>query len=239
MNRANGVPITIRRSEAFPRISPFLIFMAFIGLQEILGTFCRESSWYSAVYLPHWLYVIRALAAGTALLFFRSSYSELDIRDAAKASQTLLSIGVGIAVFFLWIHMDFSLSILGARPSLDPSLIENPGVQWSFITVRLLGAVAIVPIMEELFWRSWLMRKIISDDFEQAALGEFSWQSFVISNILFGLEHYLVFAGIMAGIAYSLLLYRTKSITQCVIAHATTNLALGIYVLITGQWLFW
>ncbi|MGA7827253.1 MAG: CPBP family glutamic-type intramembrane protease [Geobacteraceae bacterium] len=56
---------------------------------------------------------------------------------------------------------------------------------------------------------------------------------------MFGLEHNLFLAGIMAGIAYNLLLYRTKSLSACILAHGLTNLALGIYVLQTGKWYFW
>jgi CAAX prenyl protease-like protein len=61
----------------------------------------------------------------------------------------------------------------------------------------------------------------------------------LICAVLFGLEHNLILAGIMAGVAYSLLLYWTKSIYQCILAHAVTNLVLGIYVLQTGYWQFW
>ena len=32
---------------------------------------------------------------------------------------------------------------------------------------------------------------------------------------------------------------RTKSIWDCVVAHAVTNLLLGIYVIWTGSWYLW
>ena len=93
--------------------------------------------------------------------------------------------------------------------------------------------------MEEIFWRSFLIRYIISSDFEKIPIGRFTWSSFLISTVLFGLEHNLFLAGMMAGIAYNLLLYRTKSLAHCIFAHAVTNLLLGIYVLATGKWQFW
>jgi CAAX prenyl protease-like protein len=43
----------------------------------------------------------------------------------------------------------------------------------------------------------------------------------------------------MAGVAYALVLYQTKSIAQCILAHAVTNFLLGIYVVQTGKWYFW
>jgi CAAX prenyl protease-like protein len=93
--------------------------------------------------------------------------------------------------------------------------------------------------MEEIFWRSFMLRYVITSDFTSVRIGTFTLTSFLICAVLFGLEHNLLLAGIMAGAVYSLLLYWTKSIFQCVLAHAVTNLALGLYVLQTGHWQFW
>jgi CAAX prenyl protease-like protein len=95
------------------------------------------------------------------------------------------------------------------------------------------------PIMEELFWRSFLARYIISADFIRIEVGRFTPASFFLSALLFGLEHNLWLAGIMAGIGFNLVLYRTRSIAQCILSHAVANLLLGIYVLRSGQWQFW
>jgi hypothetical protein len=43
----------------------------------------------------------------------------------------------------------------------------------------------------------------------------------------------------MAGVLYILILYRSRSLAQCVLAHAITNLALKGYFLLTGKWDFW
>lgn len=104
---------------------------------------------------------------------------------------------------------------------------------------RLFGAVLVVPVMEELFWRSFLIRYIITPDFTSVPVGCFSWPSFLIASVLFGFEHNLVVAGILAGIVYNLLLYCTRSLSSCIMAHSITNLALGVYVVNTGHWYFW
>ena len=109
----------------------------------------------------------------------------------------------------------------------------------AWISIRLFGAVVIVPIMEELFWRSFLLRYLINTEFKQVTLGTFNWFSLVWTVLLFGQEHQRWLAGIGAGILYTLLLYRTKSLSACILAHAITNLALGIYVLLTGHWEYW
>ena len=84
-----------------------------------------------------------------------------------------------------------------------------------------------------------MIRYVINPKFSEIPVGQFTWSSFVIVALLFGLEHNLWLAGIMAGAAYAFILYNTKSITHCIMAHAVTNLALGVYVLHTGQWQFW
>jgi CAAX prenyl protease-like protein len=104
---------------------------------------------------------------------------------------------------------------------------------------RLFGAALVVPVMEELFWRSFLIRYIVNSDFTKVPVGLFSWGSFAITVVLFGLEHHYLIAGMMAGIAYNLLLYRSRSLAHCILAHGVTNLVLGWYVLQTGAWHFW
>jgi hypothetical protein len=107
------------------------------------------------------------------------------------------------------------------------------------VLFRMAGAVLIVPLMEELFWRSFLIRYIIDKNFENVPPGTFTWVSFLLTVVLFGFEHHYILAGMMAGVFYNLLLYRTRSLAQCVLSHAVTNLALGIYVVSTGKWQFW
>ena len=83
------------------------------------------------------------------------------------------------------------------------------------------------------------MRYIINLRFEEVPVGMFMWTSFVISSVLFGLEHNLWLAGIVAGVIYSMVLYKTKDIGTVIFAHGMTNLFPGVYVLTTGNWQFW
>jgi hypothetical protein len=135
--------------------------------------------------------------------------------------------------------MDWDFATFGENKGFDPFLNENTAIRNVLIFFRFFGAALVVPIMEELFWRSFLLRYIINSDFMSVRVGTYTLFSFLVGSGLFGLEHTLVLAGIMAGIAYSLLLYWTKSIYQCVLSHAVTNFVLGIYVLQTGYWQFW
>jgi CAAX prenyl protease-like protein len=135
--------------------------------------------------------------------------------------------------------MDWALPSQGTPQGFNPATIPDTAARNIMIVFRLTGAAMVVPIMEELFWRSFLIRYIIDKEFEAVPVGLFTWPSFLISVVLFGLEHNYIIAGIMAGVAYNTLLYYTKSIAHCILSHAITNFLLGIYVLQTGKWHFW
>jgi CAAX prenyl protease-like protein len=226
-----------RRSVILPRALPFAVFIAFIGVDELAGFLSRYGIVHLDEYFPFVLYPLKALAAAAVLLFFRSDYYEIKLRDLSKLRDSTISVLAGLALFVAWINLDYSLGSQGQ--GFNPTIIKSSHTMWLIISIRLTGAAVIVPIMEELFWRSFLIRYIISKDFERIPIGAFTWGSFLLCSILFGFEHQLIIAGIVAGIVYNLLLYYTKSISQCILSHAVTNLALGIYVLLTAQWRFW
>lgn len=225
--------------SAWFRGSPFALFMAFIGLEQGLRWLVGQGVLHLSERQLLYLYPVKALVVAGLLLVFLRRYRELRLGDLAALKSTAGSVLLGLLVFVLWIHMDWNFATFGESKGFDPFLVAAGGTRTLLIFFRLFGAVLVVPVMEELFWRSFLLRYLVDSDFEQVAIGTFSWGSFVICAILFGLEHNLILAGVMAGVAYNLLLYRTKSIVQCILAHAVTNLALGIYVLQTGHWQFW
>ena len=225
------------RNTMLPRVLPFALFMAFIGVDELAGLLSKHGIFHPGEYFPFFLYPLKALATAGVLLFFWSDYSEIRLRDFTNLRDSAVSVLVGLAVFVAWINLDYSFGAEGK--GFDPSIIENRLAMWLTISIRLAGAAVVVPIMEELFWRSFLIRYIIGKDFDTIPVGTFTLPSFLFCSILFGLEHQLIIAGILAGIVYNLLLYYTKSIAQCILSHAVTNLSLGVYVLFSGQWRFW
>jgi CAAX prenyl protease-like protein len=135
--------------------------------------------------------------------------------------------------------MDWTLGSQSAPAGFNPDIFGSDDTKWLMITVRVMGAVIIVPIMEELFWRSFLLRYLIDSDFTKVAIGRFSLFSFLAVSILFGLEHHYVFAGIMAGVVFNGIYYYTRSIAHCIVSHAVANLCLALYVLGTDKWNFW
>ncbi len=221
------------------RIIPFAVFMLFIGLQQILEWTVVKGWLDLTAQQMLYLYPIKALLVTGLLIFFWRKYTELHFADFKNLTHTVASIFLGLLVFILWINMDWGIATFGESKGFDPFLIDDDTTRNLMIFSRIFGAALVVPIMEELFWRSFMLRYIITANFTTIRIGTYTLTSFVICAVLFGLEHNLFLAGIMAGVSYSLLLYWTKSIFQCILAHAVTNLVLGIYVLQTGYWQFW
>lgn len=125
------------------------------------------------------------------------------------------------------------------KDQFDPYKYGIDLLAWFIIAFRLAGAVIVVPIFEELFWRSFALRWLIKDDFLSVPIGAFTWFSFAVVTLGFGFEHHEWLVGLIAGVLYAVLLYKTKRLFDCVLAHAVTNLLLGIYVLSTQQWHLW
>lgn len=225
--------------SALPRILPFAVFMAFIGLDELLRLLIKQG-WISLDPTDlNYLYPFRAIAVAWLLFRFRKEYPELRFKDLTAFPTTLLVFCAGLLVFVLWIQMDWTLGSSATPAGFNPLYFPEGALRFSMIFFRIAGAVLVVPLMEELFWRSFLIRYIIDNDFEKVRIGTFTWASFLLTIVLFGLEHHYIYAGVMAGIFYNLILYRTRSLAQCVLAHAVTNLALAIYVVFSGKWQFW
>lgn len=169
---------------------------------------------------------------------------ELSIRPV----QPLAAAALGAAVFALWIAPDvlfpgyrqsvlFSNSVVGhLHSSLAVSDLHDPWV----LAWRTVRAVTIVPVVEELFWRAWLMRWLINADFRKVPLGTYSPFAFWVTALLFASEHGSYWeVGLLTGIIYNYWMIRSKSVSSCILMHAVTNGLLSAYVIATAQWQYW
>jgi CAAX prenyl protease-like protein len=167
-------------------------------------------------------------------------YGELARQTLPTPVELLVSVGVGLAVFGLWIQLDapwMTLSVDSA-PVFIPKTADG-GLDWPLIGARIAGAALLVPVMEELFWRSFLMRWAQNPVFEGVLPAQVGLRAVAIATFLFVLAHTLWLAAAMAGLAYALLYVRTGKLWTAVIAHAVTNGVLGVWVVKTGNWQFW
>lgn len=221
------------------RILPFAVFMAFILLQEIGKGVTAWGDLFPDRRMLMFVYPARAVVVGSLLFLLRHHYSEIKLRDLLVPGDAIAGVVTGLAVFFLWINMDWKWASIGAGAGFDPTVFQ-PG--WERVVVigfRMAGSVIVVAVMEELFWRSFFLRWLIDSDFKAIPLGMFTWGSFIGTAILFGLEHSMIAAGIVAGLIYNLLLYYRKSISCCILSHAVTNFSLCIYILNTRNYHLW
>lgn len=232
-------PSGIFQRPWFSRVFPFFIYMVFIAIEGFITFLADHFPVLSPIAeFDHYIfYPLKILLICYVLILFRRAYSELGGR--VNPMEIFWSVIAGAVVFVLWINMDWAFATAGKVEGFNPYLHGSATVVWVLIGIRLFGAVVVVPIFEELFWRSFIIRYIIDNDFLKVPLGKFTWASFIVTSIFFGIEHNLWLAGIAAGVVYTLLLYRTKKLLCPIISHGVTNLLLGIYVLQSGNWQFW
>ncbi len=209
-------------------VAPFVAFVGFMEIETLV------------LHSQH-LYALRCLVGVAALAIFTRPFPSL------RAVRPLGSVAIGLAVFVIWIapdplfgyrhHWLFENSILGSAAStLAPA---EKGALW-FLAVRALGSTLLVPIVEELFWRGWLMRWLILSDFTKVALGTYAPLAFWGVALLFASEHGPYWeVGLVAGIVYNWWMLRTRSLADCILAHAVTNGAISVYVVLTGTWRYW
>jgi hypothetical protein len=195
----------------------------------------------------HWpatypvLYVVKTIATAAALALLWRHYTKI------RWNFWWLGILVGILGIVQWVGMQLLLQkyIPFFHPvgeAFNPlTYFHSVLARNTFITFRLIDAVLVVPVMEELFWRDFLWRQILApNDFKLAAVGEWAMSPFLIVAGAFATVHgnwwltAVIWALIIGG-----LLVSTKSLGACIFAHATTNLLLAVYVLRYHDWAFW
>jgi len=219
-----------KRWPSLPYVLPFVSFMVFLAIQN------------SVSLSPSIDYPLRVVVLSAILYVF--SRQVIDLR----ASRRLESVILGVAVFVIWVgpdvllpgyrqHWLFQNAILGRMGTPVPEqILTSPLVLWS----RILRAVVLVPIIEELFWRAWLMRWLISPRFQEIKLGAYTPMAFWITAILFASEHGPYWdVGLITGVIYNWWMVRTRSLGDCILAHAVTNACLCGYVVATKHWEYW
>jgi exosortase E/protease (VPEID-CTERM system) len=180
------------------------------------------------------LYPLRFVAAAVALWVFRREYRRLNWRFGWAAPLA------GAGIFLLWIAPEF-FSHFGPASPLGPALAGlSPATRWVWISFRVAAAVVTVPIAEELAFRGYLARRLVSREFDAAPFTGLTAVSMALSSLAFGLmhgQHWL--AGCVAGLAFALLLRHRGRMGDAVAAHAVSNLLLAVWVLARGDWGLW
>ncbi|HKE28854.1 MAG TPA: CAAX prenyl protease-related protein [Bryobacteraceae bacterium] len=210
-------------------VAPFVVFVGIMGLEHSLSI------------PPQVGYPIRVLVTLAVLLAV--SRREIKLRPA----QPLASAALGLAVFIIWVapdalfgyrhHWLFENPVMGKAGGVLPAELQRSVL---FLLIRAAGSTLLVPIIEELFWRGWLMRWLINHEFRKIELGTYLPSAFWITALLFASEHGPYWeVGLAAGVIYNWWMTRTKSLADCILAHAVTNGVLAGYVILAGAWQYW
>jgi hypothetical protein len=210
----------------FPFVAPFALFMGLLFLRQKF----ESQGW--------WLYGACSLLVFGLILWLRPRYHGQDPAPVPIRNSILL----GLGAIVLWIALDPWMPRTGTRDNTFPyeaafQLGTVPGVLAIFF--RMFGAVVVVPIAEELFWRGYLMRTIIKPEFEEVPLATFQPLSFYITTVAFALVHVEIGSAILFALIAGGWFLKTKSLKAVIILHAAANLGLAVYVLISRNWYFW
>ena len=212
-----------------PRAAPFAAFIFLIAVQPALAGLVD----------PRWVTIARGLVAAALLALFWSAYRELRDAPAATARQWIVAIAAGAGIAVLWIVLDASWAHMGGGgPGFRP-LRADGTVDPLLLALRLFGFVLVVPLMEELFWRSFLMRWIDRRDFLSVDPRNASLLAVGLSSAVFALEHDAWAAGLVAGLAYGMIYRWTGNLRTAIVSHAVSNAILGGWIIENNDWSLW
>ena len=218
-------------SPVFVRSLPFGLYIALLALESLLP------DWMPGVDV-RWVYPVKAGLVALALALLWRHYTELKPLRLPPG-QVALSVTIGLVVLALWVNLDAAWMLMG-EPGKGYNPTDSAGqIDWLLVTFRIAGAALVVPVMEELFWRSFLQRWVQQPDFLTLDPAKIGVRALMIASVLFAIEHLQWFAGLIAGLAYGWLYIRTRNLWAPIAAHAVTNGGLGAYVVTTGHWSFW
>ena len=228
MNRAAIMEASL--SPWLLRALPFACYIFFLACGSLLASVVADS---------RWIYALQAGMTASTLILFGRSYSELwQAQPALSVKASAMSILIGAVVFVAWVNLDVPILSLGNGRGFDPRGSDGT-INVAWMAVRITGAALIVPVMEELFWRSLVMRWLVQKDFLSLPPRLVGWSAVFLSSLVFGFEHSLWIAGIVAGLAYAALYRQTGTLWSAIIAHAVTNFMLGCWVVYSGRWQLW
>lgn len=177
--------------------------------------------------------------AALLLAAFWRRYVEISGAPRLAARDFWEAVAVGLAVFAAWISLDHPWMVIGDPGSGFVPLDREGRIDLPLAALRFAALAAVVPVMEELFWRSFLMRRIDARDFLGRDPRRTTLAAWTASSVLFASEHSMWVAGLVAGAAYGGLYARSGNLRSPLISHAITNGTLGLWILATGQWRYW
>ena len=222
----------IRWIRTHPSVSYITPFACLLLLRSISSSAERSLIWQSAAF---------AIVLSVVIWLCWPPGTSLKLTDPSGSAL------LGIAVFLVWIAPDivspdyrtmplFHNKIVGhLHSSLSPRAIHNGWI----LFWRSFSAVLLV-VAEELFWRGWLMRRLISRQFRDIPVGRYAPIAFWSVAVLFAAAQGPYWdVGLVAGVIFNWWAIRSGSLADLIWMHAVANACLSAYVIGSGAWQYW
>jgi exosortase E/protease (VPEID-CTERM system) len=224
LRRATGAEVAMHNPAA-PLLVPFL---AAVAAAMIAGAASAGFEW---------LYGLRVLAAAMAIWHYRQ-----DLRSLRWTSPGAHAFVTGIMAFGVWMALEAAIvGPIRFHQAVAPDLAAAPALnRVAWLTVRVIGGIVAVPLIEELAFRAYLLRRLQASDFEQVPLRRFHPWAVLGSSVVFGALHgERWLAATLSGGLYAWAATRRGAISDAVFAHALTNAFIAVLVLFAGTWNLW
>jgi CAAX prenyl protease-like protein len=217
-------------------VAPFFAFMALLLVAEIIGKLFEGQALWIVGAPRYWVFPLQTVVCAAVLARYWRDY------EWGRLRNPVFTLAVAALTFFIWVAPQEWFHQPRRIEGFDPWFFGNNGaVTIISVATRFIRLVVVVPLLEEIFWRGFLLRYLIHPDFVRVPFGAFRWSSFGAVSLLFAIAHWGpdFIPALITGALFNLVAHRTRSLVCCVLTHAVTNLLLGIYILKTGQWGFW
>ena len=205
----------VSANPAAPWLAPFLVILT-AGF--VTGLFTSGGS--------DRFYPIRIAVGAGALWYYRRDYQRFDWRPS------IVAVAIGVLVFAFWLPLAHVMGDVQPAPVLSS---RSWGTLW--LTSRVIGSVLVIPMAEELAFRGYLARRLMSADFDLVPLRNLSLFSILVSSAAFAALHgRLVIPAFLAGLAYACAARFRGRFADAVFAHASTNALLAAHAILSGSW---
>jgi CAAX prenyl protease-like protein len=216
-------------------VVPLFVFLGFLGLVQLVESIGDGSGLHWLADPKYWIFPLQTVVCAALLLKYWRSY---DFGHPGWGPTVI----AGVLALMVWVSPQLIFSASPRIEGFNPSQFEeDPAVYWFVLLSRFARLVIIVPLVEEIFWRGFLMRYLVNENFVGVKFGTYSHLSFFGVAVAFMFVHAPEDwpAALVTGILFGWVAVKTGSLLSCVLAHAITNLLLGFYIVSTKQWGFW
>jgi CAAX prenyl protease-like protein len=218
--------------RAWPYLAPYAVLLACAELARWLPASADAPLLALRVLLP---------AALLGVAARRGAFPEL--APGPSAAGAVLDVGFGLAIAALWLAPYLIWPTLPRGEPFDPDALGE-SLRPAWMALRLLGFVAVSPLVEELFVRSFLHRVAEGwpdwASFWQRPLAQPHRFAFLVTGIWFTLSHapWEWWVAIPTAALLNGWLYLRGQLRSVWIAHAAANFAIGGLVAY-GPWSLW